>query len=283
MAGDIREVVTGDNGEADVPPGLDVTVPHPARVYNYLLGGKDNYAADRKAAESFLAGGAKILVGVRSNRAFLGRAVRFLAQECGIRQFLDIGTGLPSADNTHEVAQAVAPESRIAYVDNDPIVLSHANALLRSTPVGTCQYIQADIREPRKILDEAAQTLDFSQPVAIMILMTLQYIPDSDNPHQIVKTLVDAVPSGSYLALSDVALDLEADARVKASADNLNRQMRDTRQNLRSLEQLTGFFSGLEMVEPGFVQLPRWRPDPDQDDPARDGTLSAYCGIGRKP
>ncbi len=283
MAGDIREVVTGDNGEADVPPGLDVTVPHPARVYNFLLGGKDNYAADRKAAESFLAGGAKILVGVRSNRAFLGRAVRFLAQECGIRQFLDIGTGLPSADNTHEVAQAVAPESRIAYVDNDPIVLSHANALLRSTPLGTCQYIQADIREPRKILDEAAQTLDFSQPVAIMILMTLQYIPDSDNPHQIVKTLVDAVPSGSYLALSDVALDLEADAHVKASADNLNRQMRDTRQNLRSLEQLTGFFSGLDMVEPGFVQLPRWRPDPDQDDPARDGTLSAYCGIGRKP
>ena len=196
MAGDIREVVTGDNGEAHVPPGLDVTVPHPARVYNYLLGGKDNYAADRKAAESFLAGGAKIRVGVRSNRAFLGRAVRFLAQECGIRQFLDIGTGLPSADNTHEVAQAVAPESRIAYVDNDPIVLSHANALLRSTPSGVCQHIPG--RYPGAGQDPQRGRADAGlQPaVAIMILMTLQYIPDSDNPHQIVKTLVDAVPSG---------------------------------------------------------------------------------------
>jgi hypothetical protein len=281
MAGNLHEAGPADYGEAAVP-GLDVTVPHPARVYNYLLGGKDNYAADRKAAEQFVAGGAKILVGVRSNRAFLGRAVRFLADDCGIRQFLDIGTGLPSADNTHQVAQSVAPESRIAYVDNDPIVLSHANALLRSAPGGACQYIQADLRDPHKILREAAQTLDFSQPVAIMLLMTLQYIPDSDNPQQIVDTLVDAVPSGSYLAISDVVLDLEADAKVAASADNLNKEMRDTRQNLRSLEQLAGFFGELELVEPGLVQLPRWRPDPSQSDPAADVTLSAYCGIGRK-
>jgi hypothetical protein len=281
MAGNLHEAGPADYGEAAVP-GLDVTVPHPARVYNYLLGGKDNYAADRKAAEQFVAGGAKILVGVRSNRAFLGRAVRFLAGDCGIRQFLDIGTGLPSADNTHQVAQSVAPESRIAYVDNDPIVLSHANALLRSAPGGACQYIQADLRDPHKILREAAQTLDFSQPVAIMLLMTLQYIPDSDNPQQIVDTLVDAVPSGSYLAISDVVLDLEADAKVAASADNLNKEMRDTRQNLRSLEQLAGFFGELELVEPGLVQLPRWRPDPSQSDPAADVTLSAYCGIGRK-
>ena len=144
-------------------------------------------------------GGAKVLVGVRANRAFLGRAVRFLAGEAGIRQFLDIGTGLPSADNTHEAAHAVAPRSRIVYVDNDPIVLSHAIALLKSAPGGACQYIQADLRDPRKILDEAAKTL-----------MTLQYVPDADNPHQIVKTLVDAVPPGSYLAISDVAMDLAA-------------------------------------------------------------------------
>jgi hypothetical protein len=282
MAGDIRDGAIADDSGLSLP-GIDTTVAHPARVYNYLLGGKDNFAADRRAAEHFVAGGAKIMVGVRSNRAFLGRAVRFLAAEAGVRQFLDIGTGLPSADNTHEVAQAVAPECRIAYVDNDPIVLSHANALMKSARGGACQYIQADIRDPGRILKEAAQTLDFSQPVAIMILMTLQYIPDSDNPHEIVQTLVDAVPSGSYLTISDVVLDLEADAKVAASADNLNEEMKNTRQNLRSIEQLAAFFSGLDMVEPGLVQLPRWRPDDHGNDPARNLTLSAYCGIGRKP
>jgi S-adenosyl methyltransferase len=262
---------------------FDVTVAHPARVYNYLLGGKDNFAADRAAAEQMIAGGAKVLVGVRANRAFLGRAVRFLAAEAGIRQFLDIGTGLPSADNTHEVAQAVAPSSRIVYVDNDPIVLSHANALLKSAPSGACQYIQADLRDPRSILDEAAKTLDFGQPVAIMILMTLQYVADADDPHQIVQTLVDAVPSGSYLAISDVARDLAADANVKASADKLNEHLKTTRQTIRSLEQIAGFFSGLKMVDPGLVQLPRWRPDVADTGPAEGITLSAYCGIGQKP
>jgi hypothetical protein len=262
---------------------FDVTVAHPARVYNYLLGGKDNFAADRAAAEQMIAGGAKVLVGVRANRAFLGRAVRFLAAEAGIRQFLDIGTGLPSADNTHEVAQAVAPSSRIVYVDNDPIVLSHANALLKSAPSGACQYIQADLRDPRSILDEAAKTLDFGQPVAIMILMTLQYVADADDPHQIVQTLVDAVPSGSYLAISDVARDLAADANVSASADKLNEHLKTTRQTIRSLEQIAGFFSGLKMVDPGLVQLPRWRPDVADTGPAEGITLSAYCGIGQKP
>jgi len=281
MAGDERGGAIPDGQGA--LPGFDVTVAHPARVYNYLLGGKDNFAADRKAAEQMIAGGAKVLVGVRANRAFLGRAVRFLAGEAGIRQFLDIGTGLPSADNTHEVAQSVAPRSRIVYVDNDPIVLSHASALLKSAPGGACHYIQADLRDPRKILDEAAKTLDFSQPVAIMILMTLQYVPDADNPHQIVKTLVDAAPPGSYLAISDVAMDLAADANVVASADKLNERLGPARQTIRSLEQIAGFFSGLEMVEPGLVQLPRWRPDLGYTGPVGNITLSAYCGIGRKP
>ena len=262
---------------------FDITVAHPARVYNYLLGGNDNFAADREAAEQMIAGGAKVLMGVRANRAFLGRAVRFLAGEAGIRQFLDIGTGLPSADNTHEVAQAAAPSSRIVYVDNDPIVLSHANALLKSAPSGACQYIQADLRDPQSILNEAAKTLDFGQPVAIMILMTLQYVPDADDPHQIVRTLVDAVPSGSYLAISDVAMDLAADANVTASADKLNEHLRTTRQTIRSLEQIAGFFSGLQMVDPGLVQLPQWRPDAGYAGPAQNVTLSAYCGIGRKP
>jgi len=252
-------------------------------VYNYLLGGKDNFAADREAARQMIEGGAKVLVGVRANRAFLGRAVRFLAGEAGIRQFLDIGTGLPSADNTHEVAQAVEPRSRIVYVDNDPIVLSHANALLKSTPGGACQYVQADLREPRKILDEAAKTLDFGQPVAIMILMTLQYVPDADNPHQIVRTLMDAVPPGSYLAISDVARDLAADVNVVASADRLNERLGTTRQHIRSPEEIARFFSGLEMVEPGLVQLPQWRPDLGYTGPVEGITLSAYCGIGRKP
>ena len=265
----------------DVLRDFDVTVAHPARVYNYLLGGKNNFAADREAAEQMIAGGAKVLAGVRANRAFLGRAVRFLAGEAGIRQFLDIGTGLPSADNTHEVAQAVAPSSRIVYVDNDPIVLSHANALLKSAPAGACQYIQADLRDPRSILDQAAKTLDFDQPVAIMLLMTLQYVPDTDDPQQIVRTLVDAVPSGSYLAISDVAKDLAADANVTASADKLNEHLRTTRQTIRSLEQIAGFFSGLKMVDPGLVQLPQWRPDAAYAGPAQNVTLSAYCAIGR--
>src|SRR6266516_2122285 len=263
--------------------GFDVTVAHPARVYNYLLGGKDNFEADREAARQMIAGGAKVLVGVRANRAFLGRAVRFLAGEAGVGQFLDIGTGLPTADNTHEVAQAMAPESRIVYVDNDPTVLSHATALLKSTPGGACQYVHADLRDPSKILAEAAKTLDFGQPVALMILMTLQYIPDADNPNQIVRTLTDALAPGSYLAISDVARDLEADANVVESADRLNKRLGPARQTIRSPQQIAGFFSGMEMVEPGLVQLPQWRPDLGYTGPVGGISLSAYCGIGCKP
>ncbi len=263
--------------------GFDVTVAHPARVYNYLLGGKDNFEADREAARQMIAGGAKVLAGVRANRAFLGRAVRFLTGEAGIRQFLDIGTGLPTADNTHEVAQAMAPESRIVYVDNDPIVLSHATALLKSMPGGACEYVHADLRDPRKILAEAEKTLDFGQPVALMILMTLQYIPDADDPHQIVRTLIDALAPGSYLAISDVARDLEADANVVESTDRLNKRLGPAQQTIRSTEEIAAFFSGLDMVEPGLAQLPRWRPDLGYIGPAGGITLSAYCGVGRKP
>jgi hypothetical protein len=269
-------------GDAGGSLGFDVSVAHPARVYNYLLGGKDNFAADREAARQMIAGGAKVLVGVRANRAFLGRAVRFLAEEAGLRQFLDIGTGLPTEGNTHQVAQAIAPQSRIVYVDNDPIVLSHATALLKSAPGGACHYIHADLRDPAKILAEAAGTLDFSQPVAVMILMTLQYVPDADDPHQIVRTLMDAMPPGSYLAISDVARDLAADANVEASTERLNERLGPVRQTIRSPEEIGRFFDGLELTEPGLVQLPQWRPDLGHTGPVEGITLSAYCGIARK-
>jgi hypothetical protein len=269
--------VPDDSGEPLFP--FNTTVPHPARVYNYWLGGKDNFAADREAGDQALAAGAKILPGVRANRAFLRRAVRYLVAEKGIRQFLDIGTGLPSAGNTHEVAQEVASESRVVYVDNDPIVLAHARALLRSA-TGSVAYIDADARDTEKILGEAARTLDFSQPVAVMFLMILQYIPDPDDPWRIVREFLDAVPSGSYLAHSDTAMDIAADANVAEAADRLNEKM-PTNQNLRTVQQLAGYYTGLEMVEPGLVQLPKWRPD--GDDQAPDVSISAYCGVARKP
>lgn len=257
---------------------FDTTVAHPARVYDYWLGGKDNFAADREAGDRALAAGAKILPGVRANRAFLRRAVRYLAAEAGVRQFLDIGTGLPSAGNTYEVAHEVAPECRVVYVDNDPIVLAHARALLTSV-TATVAYIEADARDTKKILTEAAHTLDFSQPVAVMFLMILQYIPDADNPGRIVCEIMDATPSGSYLAHSDAALDVSADANVAASADRLNERM-PTNQHLRTTQQLTAYYAGLEMVEPGLVQLPRWRPDDNDQNPGL--VLSAYCGVARK-
>ncbi|GAA2605384.1 SAM-dependent methyltransferase [Paractinoplanes durhamensis] len=258
---------------------FDTTVAHPARVYNYWLGGKDNFEADRQAGERALAGGAKILPGVRANRAFLRRAVRYLAAEAGIRQFLDIGTGLPSAGNTHQIAQEVAPDSRVVYVDNDPIVLAHARALLTSQ-TGTTAYVDADARDTGRILAEAAGTLDFSQPVAVLFLMILQYIPDADEPARIVREIMDAVPSGSYLAHSDTALDISADANVAASAEGLNKRM-PTNQHLRTTAQLAAYYTGLELVAPGLVQLPRWRPAVDDPDPSL--VLSAYCGVARKP
>ena len=264
-------------GEQRLP--FDTTVAHPARVYNYWLGGKDNFAADRAAGDRALAAGAKILPGVRANRAFLRRAVRYLAAEAGIRQFLDIGTGLPSAGNTHQIAQQAAPDCHVVYVDNDPIVLAHARALLTGE-TGTTAYLDADARDTPRILREAARTLDFSQPVAVLFLMILQYIPDADDPRRIVREIMEATPSGSYLAHSDTALDVSADANVAASAERLNEKM-PTNQHLRTVRQLAAYYDGLEMVEPGLVQLPKWRPDHDDQDSGL--VLSAYCGVARKP
>jgi S-adenosyl methyltransferase len=260
-------------------PQLDTSVASIARIYDYWLGGKDNFKADRDAAEQMIQQYPDIVTGVRKNRAFLGRAVHYLAAEAGIRQFLDIGTGLPSSNNTHEVAQRAAPEARIVYVDNDPIVLSHAQALLTSTPEGACAYLDADIRDTGKILKDAANLLDFSHPVAVCLIMILQFIPDEDDPVSIVRALVDAIPSGSYLTVAHPASDV--DQHVGPALRQLSTRMGGTRAVPRSHQEISRFFDGLEMVEPGLVQLHRWRPGTGLDDTGRD--LAAYGAVARKP
>ena len=259
------------------PPKLDTSVPHSARVWNYWLGGKDHYPADRMVGDQVMAMFPDITRLARADRAFLGRAVRYLAGEAGIRQFLDIGTGLPTANNTHQVAQAIAPESRIVYVDNDPLVLVHARALLTSTPEGACDYIDADLRETDKILAQAAQTLDFTRPVALMMLGIVGQIPDSDHPQSVIKQLMSIMPSGSYLALSD---GVNTSETFTEAVRHYNENSANT-YHPRSPEQITGFFDGLELVEPGVVELTRWRPG---DTPFPDaGQVPGMCGIGRKP
>jgi S-adenosyl methyltransferase len=260
------------------PAEIDTSVAHPARVYDYWLGGKDNFAADREAAERVLAVTPGLRFRVRANRAFLARAVRFLATDCEIRQFLDIGTGIPSANNTHEVAQDAAPTSRIVYVDNDPIVLAHARALLTSSPDGMTSYLDADLREPDEILKEAGDTLDFRQPVALLIFGVLHLIQDSEEPYQIVSHLTDALAPGSYLALSHPASDINAN---QAEAQRRYNERVATPQTLRTHAQVCRFFEGLQLVPPGVVYVHTWRADPD-DEPTTELT-SAYGGVARKP
>jgi hypothetical protein len=259
----------------EAPPELDTGVANPARIYDYWLGGKDNFAPDREAAEKVIEVFPGIIPGVQANRAFLGRAVRYLADEAGVRQFLDIGTGIPTKSNVHEVAQEVAPESRIVYVDNDPMVLTHALALLTSTPEGATSYIESDLRDVDKILREAAATLDFDQPIAITLLMILMLV---ENPHEIVTRLMDAVPSGSYLVITHPAGDVDT-GQISEAYEELNERMGDVQGTLRTREEVAGFFDGLEMVPPGLVQLHRWRPDPGTDVSYE---IPAYSGVGRK-
>ena len=250
------ETAVSDNER--LRPAFDTTVAHVARMYNYLLGGKDNFAADRAAGDAALQADPKMSLSVRANRAFLARTVRFLAADAGVRQFLDIGTGLPAASNTHEVAQSIEPACRIVYVDNDPIVLSHARALLASTPRGKCSYLDADLRDTARILELAAETLDFSQPIAVMLIAIMHCIPDEDNPYQIVTELMDAVPPGSFLSLSHPARDINAAVRAEVSK-RVNALM-TTPVTLRDRAQVTRFFDGLELLEPGVVTVPQWRP-----------------------
>jgi hypothetical protein len=247
--------------EYRLPAKFDITVAHAARVYDYWLGGKDNFEADRVAAEEVIAVRPTIVRDVRANRAFLGRAVRFLAADAGVRQFLDIGTGIPAAGNTHEVAQTIAPECRIVYVDNDPIVLAHARALLSSSPAGACAYLDADLREPAKILEEAARTLDFSRPVAVLFIGVLHLVSDDQDPYGIVTQMVKATVPGSYLALTQPAKDIDAEM-VAEGARRYNERVK-VRQTRRASAQTLRFFDGMRLVPPGLVQCHRWRPDPE--------------------
>jgi hypothetical protein len=274
MAGEQRHGVTAGHGGS---ASFDTSVAHVARVYNYWLGGKDHFAADREAAEQAIKAFPNIVLSARSNRAFLARAVRFLAGEAGIRQFLDIGTGIPSANNTHEVAQSVAPESRVVYVDNDPVVLAHARALLASGPAGATDYIDADLRDPQRILAGAARLLDFDRPVAVMLMAILQHASDEDGPYGIVATLLDAMPPGSYLALSHPANDIDAASMAKM-ASSLNQMMAE-KVTFRDRPAVARFFDGLELVEPGMVQASKWRPA-SKAEAASPAAL--WAGVARK-
>ena len=273
------ELITSASDLGEEQPAYDTTVAHPARVYNYWLGGKDNFQADREVGDQTKSAYPGIVTGVQVQRQVLASAVRYLVTQAGIRQFLDIGTGLPVADNTHEVAQSLAPESRIVYVDNDPMVLAHARALLTSTPEGACAYLDADIRDTGNLLDAAADLLDFSQPVALMLIGILQLVPDSDDPAGIVARLLDAVPSGSWLTIAAPANDVAADQMA-----NLVKRYNagvSTATTLRNHAEVAAFFAGTEVLPPGVVQLHQWHPG----EPARPaaGEVPAYVGLGRKP
>nr|WP_241564905.1 SAM-dependent methyltransferase [Nonomuraea polychroma] len=271
-------MVSDSNAAASAWARVDTTVPHSARVWDFLLGGKDHFQVDREAGQTLLRLFPDFAMVARLQREFLIRAVRYLVKEAGIRQFLDIGTGLPTANNTHEVAQGLAPESRVVYVDNDPIVLAHARALLTSTSEGATDYIDADVRRPDLILGQAARTLDFSRPIALMMLSIAGQLTDDDDPQGIVDRLVEPLAAGSYLVLSD---GTNTNPALIEAVSAYNKSAANTYQ-LRSPERIAGFFAGLELVEPGVVSTPEWRPEPDRwDDPAT--VVSAVCGVARKP
>jgi trans-aconitate methyltransferase len=259
-------------------PDFDTRVPHIARVYDYWLGGKDNFAADRELGERTLEAYPNLVFSVRANRAFLARAVRFLAGTSGIRQFLDIGTGIPTANNTHEVAQRIAPDSRIVYVDNDPIVLSHAQALLKSTPEGACAYLDADLHDPDTILAGAGETLDFGRPVAVILLAVLQFAGDDAQAGAIVNRLIEACAPGSFVAISHPASDIDAERHtemVRRMNESMAQQV-----TLRDRAGVTRLFAGLDLAQPGVVRASEWRPDTELEA-ATPAVL--WAGVARKP
>ena len=269
-----RSVLPGEPREL---PKIDTSVAHIARVYDYWLGGKDNFAIDREVGRQALQAHPETVLSVQANRRFLARSVRHLAAAEGIRQFLDIGTGLPSANNTHEVAQAAAPASRVVYVDNDPIVLAHARALLTSSPQGETAYLDADIKDTDEILAGAAQVLDFSQPVGVMLVAVLHMLRDEEDPQAVVDRLMAAVPAGSFLVISHLASDIQQEAMAEMGR-RLNQAM--TQQfTMRSRAQVTAFFDGLTLLDPGVVLTHQWRPD-DAAEAATPGVL--WAGAARK-
>ncbi|KUL43449.1 SAM-dependent methyltransferase [Streptomyces regalis] len=259
-------------------PIINSSVPHSARIWNYWLGGKDCYEIDRQVGDQIAEANPAILDVARAQRAFLVRAVEYLIAETSIRQFLDVGTGLPTANNTHEVAQRLVPETRIVYVDHDPIVLAHAEALLTSTPEGSTAYIDADLRDPDAILEQAAKTLDLTQPVALILLGIAAHVTD-DSVYDIVSRLVDALPSGSYLVFCD-STEVVHPERQRAMVEQWNEASDNPRIN-RSPEQLARFFDGLELLEPGLVSVSRWRPAATASEAAAE--VDDFGGVARKP
>jgi SAM-dependent methyltransferase len=258
---------------------FDTGVAHPARVYDYWLGGKDNFAADREAAEKVIAARPTILRDIRANREVMHRAVAYLTREQGIRQFLDIGTGIPVHPNVHEVAQGIAPESRVVYADNDPIVLAYARALLTSTPAGKTAYVDADLRGDDTIIWEAGKTLDFAKPVALLLVGLLHLVSNEEDPYRIVRELTSVLSPGSYLILTHPASDVHDDV-VAEGARQYNAKVA-TAQTRRSYQDMERFMSGLELVEPGIVQAHRWHPHPDANVDSYE--VSCWAAVGRKP
>ena len=259
-------------------PDFDTSVPHIARVYDYWLGGKDNFAADRDLGERTLAAYPNLVFSVRANRAFLARTVRFLAAEAGIRQFLDIGTGIPTASNTHQVAQRAAPQCRIVYVDNDPIVLLHARALLKSKPEGACAYLDADLRDPDAILAGAADTLDFSKPVAVMLIAVMHFLGDDAEASKIVNRLMEACAPGSFVAISHAASDIDAE-QMAEMARRLNQFVAE-KSTHRTRACVARLFDALELVEPGVIRAAEWRPDSGLEAAS---PAACWGGVARKP
>ena len=267
---------------SELPREIDTSRPHPARMYDYYLGGKNHFAADRETAEAFLASAPNTRTAARENRRFLARAVRYLAGEAGIRQFLDIGTGLPTTGNVHEVAQAVGPQSRIVYVDNDQLVLAHARALLASSPEGRTAYIEADLRDPQAILEHPVtrEVLDFGQPVALVLAAVLHFLPDEYQPASVIATLVDALPPGSYLVASHatgehIAETTRAAATRAYQSSGVPFQPRDSDVFAKLV------FGGLDLVSPGVVLVSEWRPEAGEPRPAAD-EVNCYGGVARK-
>jgi S-adenosyl methyltransferase len=273
--------VSSTPGEPDAAAGagIDTTVSHSARIWDYWLGGKDNYQVDREVGDRIEEMLPDIVRQAREDRLFLGRVVRYLAGEAGIRQFLDIGTGLPTADNTHQVAQRVAPESKIVYVDNDPLVLAHPRALLTSSPEGATEYIHADMHDPGTIIEGAGQTLDFGQPIAITMLGVLWHVMDNDEANAIVSRLMEAMPSGSYLALNHPTLEVTGEKM--ATAIQYWNQYGTPPGTHRTPAELTRFFDGMDLVEPGVVSITRWRPEATSSGEPEE--IDQFGGVGRKP
>jgi O-methyltransferase involved in polyketide biosynthesis len=257
-------------------PGIDTSRPHPARVYDWWLGGKDNYPVDEALARKILEVDPTVVRGARANRRFMHRAVR-TAAEAGVRQFLDIGTGIPTEPNLHQVAQEIAPESKVVYADNDPIVLRHAQALLHSTPEGTTNYVHADVRDPDAILRPAAETLDFSEPVALSLVALTHYL--DDDAYGLLKRYVAELAPGSFVILSQVTPDLSPDAIEKA-AEQFRRN--GTPFFPRSLAEFSRFFDGLELLGPGVIPVSGWRPGPEDVAAQAEGIVPVYAGVARK-